>query len=30
LSDSSIGFPTLTPGDQRDWSVAALWPQSMT
>jgi hypothetical protein len=23
LSDSSIGTPTLTPGDQRDWSAAA-------
>ena len=25
-----MGLPTLTPGDQRDWSRAALWPQSMT
>jgi hypothetical protein len=30
LSESSIGLPTLTPGDQRDWSSAALWPQSIT
>src|SRR5262245_5303211 len=25
-----MGLPTLTPGDQRDWSAAALCPQSMT